>query len=92
MRYISRLWVMDVMDTLVISGYVADADPHEGSREAEWRFTESVAGVGEQDPARWLLRALADAQDPLRSSREQQGAVWPLGGGSKPTAPRSHRI
>jgi hypothetical protein len=91
MRFISRLWVMDVMDTLVVSGYVQDADPHEASREAEWHFTESIPGVGEPDPALWLLRALADVQDPLSASRALQGVLSPLGGASKPTAPHRHR-
>ena len=58
MRYIAKVHVLDVMDQVVVSGYVYDAeiDGPEGALPTEFAF--QVPGVGLDDPMAWLLNSL----------------------------------
>lgn len=58
MRYVAKVWVMDVMDQIVISGTVTNADDLTRTDEAPYEFTYQVRGTGTNDPAAWLLGAL----------------------------------
>lgn len=58
MRYMAKIHVMDVMDEVVVSGYVYDADPMTDPEHESWDFTYSVKGIGLDDKAAWLLNAL----------------------------------
>ena len=68
MRYVAKIHVLDVMDEIVISGYVVDADTHSNPDHESWEFSYQVTSFGLDDPAEWLLTALGrmllDSRDP----------------------------
>ena len=61
MRYVAKIHVLDVMDTVVVSGYVVDCDEMTDSDHQPWEFACTLDGLGEGDPMRWLQQALSRA-------------------------------
>ena len=68
MRYVAKIHVLDVMDSVVVSGYVFDADPLTDPDHDVTEFAFTVPGTGVSDPYAWLLnslyRALVSEQSP----------------------------
>jgi hypothetical protein len=68
MRYVAKIHILDVMDSVVVSGYVFDADDYSNPDHDTVEFAFSVNGVGVSDPYAWLLnslyRALVKEQSP----------------------------
>lgn len=58
MRYVAKVYVTDVMDQVVVSGYVFDADAVSNPDHTSSEFTYQTAGTGESEPLPWLLGAL----------------------------------
>lgn len=58
MRYVAKLHVLDVLDEVVVSGYVFDSDPATDPDHTLTEFTYSAKGVGLSDPVAWLLNSL----------------------------------
>lgn len=58
MRYVSKIHVLDVMDEIVVSGYVFDADPLTDPDHDVLEFALTVPGRGQDDPVVWLAQAL----------------------------------
>jgi hypothetical protein len=81
MRYIAKVHVLDVLDQVVISGYVYDADPITDPDHEPLEFTYQVPGTGLSEPLPWLLnslyRALVAEQRPPHGGTE---AGVPMGG------------
>lgn len=68
MRYVAKVHVTDVMDQVVISGYVVDCDDSSDPDHQAVDFTYQVPGTGISEPLPWLLnslyRALVSEQRP----------------------------
>lgn len=66
MRYVAKIHVVDVLDQIVISGYVVDCDDMTDPDHQAVDFTYQVPGVGANDPLEWMtqavVRALASAK------------------------------
>lgn len=58
MRYVAKIHVLDVMDEVVVSGYVYDADPLTDPDHEVLDFTYAAPGTGVSDPLAWLLNSL----------------------------------
>jgi len=73
MRYVAKVHVLDVLDEIVISGYVIDSDPLSNPDGHSWEFAYQVASFGLDDPAEWLLTALGrmllDSRHPSQAKR-----------------------
>jgi hypothetical protein len=74
MRYVAKLHVVDVMENVVVSGYI-----HEHDGMGEWspelyEFSYAVPGVGLTDPYEWLDKALQDAVSCMR--QQDSSASW----------------
>lgn len=54
MRYVAKLHVLDVMDTVVVSGYVFDADPGTDPDHDVSEFAYTLTGRGVSEPLEWL--------------------------------------
>lgn len=54
MRYVAKIHVMDVLDQVVVSGYVFDADPLTDPDHEPLEFTFQGNGKGLDDPIAWL--------------------------------------
>lgn len=61
MRFIAKVHVLDVMDQVVVSGYVFDADDVSDPDHTVVEFTYQVPGTGQDDPITWLELALSRA-------------------------------
>lgn len=61
MRYVAKIHVLDVLDQVVVSGYVYDADPITDPDHEPREFTYEVPGRGLDDPITWLQWHLYDA-------------------------------
>jgi hypothetical protein len=72
MRYVCKIHVLDVMDRIVISGYVHGYDGLHDEPPTQDEFSYSVPGVGLSDPYEWLTKALYDAV--LQLTQEPQRA------------------
>lgn len=76
MRYVAKIHVLDVMDQVVVSGYVYDADVLTDPDHLATEFTYSAPGIGLSEPLAWLLnslyRCLVHEQTPAQS-RESRG-------------------
>lgn len=59
MRYIAKIHVLDVMDTVVVSGYVLDVDDYSNPDHETWDFACTLDGLGLSDPLEWLSDALS---------------------------------
>ena len=68
MRYVAKIHVLDVMDQVVVSGYVVDADEWSDPDHETHEFSYQVPGTGISEPLPWLLnslyRALVSEQRP----------------------------
>lgn len=73
MRYIAKIHILDVMDQVVVSGYVYDADPLTDPDHEVTEFSYSVPSFGLDDPQAWMLnalyRALVSRDAPLKQRR-----------------------
>lgn len=58
MRYVAKIHVLDVMDQVVVSGYVYDADGPVQDGEGPLEFTYQAQGTGIDEPLPWLLNSL----------------------------------
>jgi len=58
MRYVAKLHVLDVMDQVVVSGYVYDADGPVQDGEPPIEFTYQTPGLGIDHPLDWLFLAV----------------------------------
>lgn len=58
MRYVAKIHILDVMDQVVVSGYVYDADPLSDPDHVLTEFTYSAPGVGISERLPWLLNSL----------------------------------
>lgn len=70
MRFIAKLHVLDVLDQVVVSGYVHEYPDWPCDTPEVTEFTFSTPGVGLSEPYAWLLnslyRALVTEQDRQR--------------------------
>lgn len=55
MRYVAKIHVMDVMDQVVVSGYVYDADPLTDPDHEPLEFSFQSPGKGLDDKVAWLV-------------------------------------
>lgn len=55
MRYVAKIHVMDVLDQVVVSGYVFDADPLTDPDHQPTEFCFQAPGKGLDDPISWLV-------------------------------------
>jgi hypothetical protein len=73
MRYHAKVYVSDVMDQVVVSGYVMDTDSHTNPDHETYEFSYQAPGVGLDDEHAWLLnslyRALVSNQRPATEGR-----------------------
>lgn len=79
MRYVAKIHVLDVLDQVVVSGYVYDADPLTDPDHEPLEFTFSAPGVGLDEPLPWLLnslyRCLVAEQSPGRGGSDRGSVV-----------------
>jgi len=61
MRYVAKIHVLDVMDGIVVSGYVVDCDDMTDPDHEAVEFACTMDGLGLNDPLRWLHDALSRA-------------------------------
>jgi len=61
MRYVAKIHVLDVLDKVVVSGYVYDADPLSDPDHEVTEFTYESVGRGVDDRVAWLQWHLYDA-------------------------------
>jgi len=54
MRYVAKIHVLDVMDSVVVSGYVHAYEDYDGEGPEVHEFTYEVPGKGITDPTEWL--------------------------------------
>jgi hypothetical protein len=74
MRYVAKVHVLDIMDQVVVSGYVVDCDAGSDPDHEPHEFSYTVRGTGLSDPRAWLLnslyRALVSEETPARGGTE----------------------
>lgn len=58
MRYVAKVHVLDIMDKVVVSGYVVDCDAGSDPDHQPHEFSYTVRGTGLSDPRAWLLNSL----------------------------------
>lgn len=59
MRYEARVVAYDMLTEVVVTAYVVDTSVPDEERPAnQYRWSTSIAGEGEADPAQWLQGAL----------------------------------
>lgn len=58
MRYVAKIHVLDVMDQLIVSGYVRDCEVLDLPEREPLEFTQQYRGRGESDPGLWLAQPL----------------------------------
>jgi len=61
MRYVAKIHVLDVLDQVVVSGYVYDAEGGVRDGEAPLEFCYQVPGRGIDNPLDWLFLSLYSA-------------------------------
>jgi hypothetical protein len=61
MRYVAKIHVLDVMDGVVVSGYVLDADAMSNPDHETFEFACTLDGLGLDEPYLWLQDALVRA-------------------------------
>ena len=72
MRYVAKIHVLDVLDTVVVSGYVHEHDSLNGWSPETYEFSYSTPGVGLSDPYEWLTEALQQAVRQMRQQDSNQ--------------------
>jgi hypothetical protein len=58
MRYTAKIYVSDVMDQIVVSGYIVDCDSRSSPDHEATEFTYQMPGWGLNDPLEWLKTAV----------------------------------
>jgi len=81
MRYVAKIHVLDVLDQVVVSGYVYDADGPVTEGEAPTEFTLSTPGLGLDHPMDWLFMALYRAFMTQTTPPAGRGSEGPRMGG-----------
>jgi hypothetical protein len=61
MRYVCKIHVLDVMDSVIVSGYVHGYSDLGGDPPTTDEFSYATPGVGLSDPYEWLTKALYQA-------------------------------
>lgn len=78
MRYVAKVHVIEVMDQVVVSGYVYDADPLSDPDHTAFDFTYQAPAPNVVDPLPWLItslyRALVAEQTPSREGAREGAA------------------
>lgn len=74
MRYVGKIHVLDILDTVVVSGYVHAHDSLDGWSPDVWEFSYVTPSYGENDPLDWLTRALYSMLSQMR--QEDLQATW----------------
>lgn len=74
MRYVAKIHVVDVMETVVVSGYIHEHDSIDGWAPDLYEFSYAIPGVGLSDPYEWLDKALQDAIACMR--QQDSSASW----------------
>jgi hypothetical protein len=70
MRYVAKIHVLDVMESIVVSGYVHAYEDYDGQGPEVHEFAYEVPGRGLSDPYVWLRVALHEAfQTPLSPAK-----------------------
>lgn len=69
MRYVAKLHVLDVLDHIVVSGYVYDADVMSNVDHESVEFSFDVLSYGHDNPRDWLTGALYSALTSMNSAR-----------------------
>lgn len=82
MRYVAKIHVLDVLEEIVVSGYVFDADPLTDPDHDVTEFAYTVAGKGVSDPMDWLFTALYQALAFQRGKAPTRRGRGSLDGGS----------
>jgi hypothetical protein len=81
MRYVAKVYVLDWMDQVIVSGYVFDQDAMTNPDHEKWEFVSQIPGTGLNGEAEWLLnslyRALVAEQRP---APEGKSGPLPTGG------------
>lgn len=81
MRYIAKIYVSDVLDQVVVSGYVHDCPPPGSDAPEMFEFTVQEPGTGEPEPLRWLARALEGVTERVLQEGLRTWNGSPTGGG-----------
>jgi hypothetical protein len=75
MRYVAKIHVLDVLEKVVVSGYVLDTDPLSNPDHETYEFSVDTAGLGMDDPLIWLVttlqRCLLEMTKPADSQRRR---------------------
>jgi len=58
MRYVAKIHVLDVMDKIVVSGYVYDAGNDPSADHETTDFAYECLSYGHSEPLEWLTGAL----------------------------------
>ena len=74
MRYVAKIHVLDVLDTVVVSGYVHEHDSLNGWAPEVYEFSYATPGVGLSDPYEWLTEALKQGVAQMR--QQDSNASW----------------
>lgn len=74
MRYVAKIHVLDILDTVVVSGYVHEHDSMNGWSPDVWEFSYVTPSYGLNDPLDWLVQALRSAIAQAR--QEDLEASW----------------
>lgn len=82
MRYVAKIHVLDVMDQVVVSGYVYDADGPVQDGEPPLEFTWATPGRGVDEPLAWLLTSLYACFMSEQRPDSRRGVGAPLTGGT----------
>jgi hypothetical protein len=61
MRYVAKIHVLDVMESVVVSGYVHAYEDYDGEGPEVHEFAYEVPGRGLDDPYTWLRVHLYEA-------------------------------
>ena len=61
MRYVAKIHVLDVLDRIVVSGYVVDCDNRTDPDHEAFEFSYEVASYGHDSHLDWLVGALYSA-------------------------------
>lgn len=73
MRYVAKLYVMDVLEDVVVSGYVYDADPLTDPDHVPYEFTYASRGKGLDEPISWLVWHVYEALQAQHSPPQMGG-------------------
>jgi hypothetical protein len=72
MRFIAKLHVLDVMDRVVVSGYVFDADDMTDPDHVPVEFAYEVPSYGRDTHLDWLTSALYSALTQMNTAAQRK--------------------